>query len=157
MPRRPREEEAHAIHHVFARGVKAAPIFVDEHDHLRYLWFLRRAERVQGWRCHTYCLMTNHVHLLVETPVPNLGTGMRQFHGDYGLEFNRRHGGAGHLFQSRFGSVRVKTDEHLITVARYIAENPVKAGLCDRPTDWRWSHVPATIKGLTLNEGSDPQ
>lgn len=78
--------------------------------------------------------MTNHVHLLVETHEPNLGHGMRQLHGDYGRGFNGRHQTSGHVFQGRFGSVRIVDDRHLVTVVRYIDANPAEAGL----DAWPW-------------------
>ena len=83
--------------------------------------------------------MENHVHLLLETPCANLGAGMQWLHGLYAQTFNERHGRSGHLFQGRYGSVRVKTDEQLWMLARYLAVNPVKAELCGRPADWPWS------------------
>lgn len=89
--------------------------------------------------------MTNHVHLLVETPEPNLGVGMRRLHGDYGLRFNQRHGTVGHVFQGRYGSVRVKDDAQMVTAVRYIDRNPVKAGL---GADWPWSSS-AAMRGAT--------
>jgi REP element-mobilizing transposase RayT len=91
------------------------------------------------WRCLAYCLMDNHVHLLVETPAANLGLGMQRLHGKYGRDFNDRHGRSGHVFQGRFGSKRMIDDEQLWTTARYIARNPVEAGLCRDALEWEWS------------------
>ena len=95
--------------------------------------------RIRNWRCLAYCLMPNHVHLLVETPGANLGIGMQWLHGLYAQTFNERHGRSGHLFQGRYGSVRVTTDAQLWMLVRYLAVNPVRAELCARPADWRWS------------------
>jgi hypothetical protein len=83
--------------------------------------------------------MDNHVHLLIQTREPNLGEGMRRLHSSYAQCFNSRHGSTGHLFQGRYGSVGIETDEHLWTVVAYIAMNPVEAGLCHQPDDWPWS------------------
>jgi hypothetical protein len=83
--------------------------------------------------------MDNHMHLLVETPEPNLGRGMQRLHGDFGRGFNRRHARSGHVFQGRYGSTPVRDDEQLWTVAGYIAANPVEAGLCRIPQAWPWS------------------
>jgi REP element-mobilizing transposase RayT len=82
--------------------------------------------------------MTNHVHLLVETPQPNLGDGMQLLHGTYGSWFNNRHTVGGHVFQGRYGAKRIKDEVHLITVARYIDANPVEAGLAATPERWPW-------------------
>ena len=129
MPRRPREEEPGAIAHVVARGNERRAIFRDDRDRIAYLRLLQRVRQRAGWLILAYCLMDNHVHLLIETPKPNLGDGMRWFHGHYGRYFNDRHDRSGHLFQGRFTSVRQRTDEQLVTVLRYIALNPVAAGL----------------------------
>jgi len=83
--------------------------------------------------------MPNHVHLLLETPLPNLGVGMQRLQSQYAQIFNERHGRTGHLFQGRYGSVRITSDEQLWGVVTYIAMNPVRAGLCRRPEHWRWS------------------
>ena len=139
MPRPPRLELEPGIHHVFARGVNKRRIFVDDRDRIRYVEFLAEAVKKYRWRCLSYCLMDNHVHLLVETCEPTLGAGMRWLHGRYAQAFNRRHGRCGHLFGERFGAVAVATDAQLRAVAGYIARNPVAAELCADPLDWRWS------------------
>jgi putative transposase len=145
MPRRPREEVEGAVHHVFARGNDRRDIFVDDVDRRIYLATLGRVTKRQRWRCLAYCLMPNHVHLLVETPNANLGAGMQRLHGDYAHIFNERHGRSGHVFQGRFGSVRMATDEQLWTAAAYVALNPVTAGLCETPEEWRWSSHGSTV------------
>ena len=117
-------------------------IYLDDEDRRRYLGILGRAVVRQRWRCLAYCLMNNHVHLLIETPAPNLGSGIQWLHGMYGRAFNHRYRRAGHLFQGRFGSVRMKSDAQLLMVARYIARNPVEGGLCGEPGEWPWcSHA----------------
>ena len=139
MPRGLRTEEAGAIHHVYARGNRGAPMFLDDRDRRRYLRVLGDTVAHRGWNCLAYCLMTNHVHLLVETPQPNLGHGMQRLHGAYASGFNKRHTTVGHVFQGRYGAKRIKDDVHLITVARYIDANPVEAGLAVTPDLWPWS------------------
>jgi putative transposase len=145
MARPLREELEGGVHHVFARGNDGCDIYVDDVDRRRYLSLLALVVKLRGWRCLAYCLMTNHVHIVVETPKPDLGLGMRRFHGDYARLFNLRHERRGHLFQGRFGSVLVGDDAQLWAVAAYVAVNPVEAGLCRAPEDWRWSSHPATI------------
>src|SRR5581483_6899841 len=116
-----------------------------------------------GWRLHAYCLMTNHSHLLIETPQPNISRGMQHFHGAYGQAFNHKHGHTGHLFQGRFHSVLVETQEQLLELARYIVLNPVRAGLCAYPDQWPWSSHTATLAArpdqswLLAQFGSDPE
>jgi putative transposase len=139
MPRKPREEFAGAVHHAFARGNAKGDIYRDDQDRLRYLALLGHVVGRKEWRCLAYCLMDNHVHLLVETPKANLGTGIQLLHGLYAQSFNKRHRRSGHVFQGRFGGVRVGSDEQLLQVARYIARNPVEGGLCGEPDAWPWS------------------
>lgn len=133
--------------HVFARGNGRQDIFRGDADRRLYLLLLGQVVVRQRWSCLAYCLMDNHVHLLIETPEPNLASGMQRLHSLYAQTFNKRYGGCGHVFQGRFGAMRVKTDEQLLTVARYIALNPVEAGLCGRPGDWAWSSHAAVIGG----------
>jgi putative transposase len=139
--------EAGAVVHVFARGNNKQRIFFGDEDRRLYLVLLGHVVTRQRWFCLAYCLMHNHVHLLLETPAPNLGTGMQRLHGLYGQAFNRRHGRCGHVFQGRFGSNRIQTSEHLLTTIRYIALNPVAAGFCGSALDWPWSSHTAALQG----------
>jgi len=79
-----------------------------------------------NWRCHAYCQMTNHDHLVVETPDGNLSKGMRQLNGVYTQHVNRRHGLVGHLFQGRFEAILVEKDSYLLELSRYVVLNPVR-------------------------------
>jgi putative transposase len=83
--------------------------------------------------------MHNHYHLLVRTPEPNLGAGMHRLNGHYARDFNRRYGRTGHLWERRYHSVLLCEDAHLAQTVGYIALNPVRAGICERPDQWRWS------------------
>lgn len=139
MARKPRIEIAGGFHHVYARGNRRQRIYVDDADREVYLTKMGAVVRWAGWRCLSYCLMSNHVHMLVQTPQPNLGQGMRALQGDYARAFNDRHGVSGHVFDDRFKSKPVNGDEQLLAVAAYIARNPVEAGLRRHPADWRWS------------------
>jgi putative transposase len=145
MPRELRPEIPGGVHHVFARTVQGQDLFADDLDRRRYLTLLTAVVSRCRWRCLAYCLMPNHMHLIVETPHINLGRGMQRLHGDYGRIFNRRHDRHGHLFQGRFGSVLVRDDAQMWAVAAYVAVNPVEAGLCRAPEDWRWSSHAATV------------
>jgi REP element-mobilizing transposase RayT len=86
-----------------------------------------------------YCLMSNHYHLLVRTPDANLARAMRQLNGVYAQAYNRRHVRTGHLFQGRYGARLVQEDGHLLASVRYIVRNPLRAAICERLDDWRWS------------------
>ena len=91
--------------------------------------------------------MPNHVHLLVETVEPNLGTGMHRLHTRYAQWFNRRRARTGHLFEGRYGSVSVENDPQFVMTAAYVAANPVLAGLVERPEDWDWSSYATSVEG----------
>jgi hypothetical protein len=89
--------------------------------------------------------MDNHVHLLIETPRPNLASGMQWLHGRFARDFNARHRRSGHVFQGRYGSVLMKSQAQLWLVVSYIARNPVAAGLCAGPADWLWCSHRAVV------------
>lgn len=131
--------------HVYARGNEKKDIFRSDADRIDYVRRLGDVTTRQRWRCLAYCLMGNHVHLLVETVEPNLAAGMRRLHGGYAQEFNRRYDRVGHLFQGRYGAVKVDDEEQLATTVAYIATNPVAAGLVERPERWPWSSHRATV------------
>lgn len=135
----PRIEFPGAIHHVTSRGAARAPIYVDEFDRELFLELLADSVSRYEWRCHAYCLMTNHYHLLLETTAPTLGAGMRQLNARYAKAFNHRHERAGHLFESRYRTIIVERESHLLEVARYVVLNPVRAGACAEPDVWPWS------------------
>ena len=139
MPRTARGELAGGIHHVTSRGNGKQTVFLDAVDRQIFVRLLRTVVMRFEWQCLTYCLMPNHYHLLVRTEEPTLGAGMHHLNGRYAQDFNRRHKCSGHLWQARYHSVRLEDEAHLPQAVGYIALNPVRAGLCARPEDWRWS------------------
>jgi putative transposase len=148
VPRRPRPELAGGIHHVWQRGNNRRAIFLDVDDRQTFLRLLQATVRKHDWHCLSYCLLENHFHLVLETPAPNLGVGMRYLNSRYAQLFNERHmRGGGHVFQARFGSKLVKTDEQLAQLFRYVAHNPVRAGLCADPAGWWWSSHAVALRG----------
>jgi REP element-mobilizing transposase RayT len=132
------------VYHVTARGVARAPIVLDDDDRVGFLEQLARVVDRFGLVVHAYCLMTNHFHLLVETPQPNLSVSMRQLNGVYAQRFNKRHRRVGHLFQARFDAKLVESEAYFLGSARYIVLNPVRARMVERPEDYRWSSYRAT-------------
>ena len=139
MPRPPRIQVPGGTYHVTARGNRRQTIFHDDDDRRRFLALRRTVTRRYGWRLHAFCLMTNHFHLLIETPEPTLSVGMQRLNSEYATYFNERFGFVGHLFQQRFGSRLIETEEYFAEALRYIAFNPVRAGLCEHPHEWLWS------------------
>jgi putative transposase len=150
MARQLRIQIADGVYHAYHRGNAKQPIFHDDRDRLRFLRALREARDFCGWSILTYCLMPNHHHVVIRTPKANLAQGMKHLHGTYTQAFNRRYESAGHVFQGRYGARLIQRDEHLIATLGYIAANPLRAGLCRRPEDWRWSGH-AAIVGLATS------
>ena len=145
MARPLRIEYPGALYHVTSRGNEREPIFIEDAD--RHVFLDRLGEVVEShlWLCHAYCLMTNHYHLLVETPEANLSRGMRRLNGRYSQGFNRRHERVGHLLQGRFTGVLVERESHLLELARYVVLNPVRARMVAAAEDYRWSSLRATV------------
>jgi putative transposase len=133
-----------AVVHVITRGNERGLIVRDDDDRHAFLALLARAVDRYQWLCHTYCLMDNHYHLLLEVPLGNLPIGMRHLNGVYAQRFNNRYDRCGHLFQARYRSIIVEKNAHLLSVSRYVVFNPVRAGIVERPEDYRWSSYRAT-------------
>ncbi|HEX6714494.1 MAG TPA: transposase [Thermoleophilaceae bacterium] len=139
MARLPRNETEAGVHHVYARGVEKRSIFLDDEDRREYVRLLHAVVHQFRWHCRAYCLMNNHVHLVIQTREPNLGRGIHMLHGLYAQIFNLKYGRVGHLFQGRFGSRRVRDELQLARATEYVLDNPVKAGLCTSRDEWAWS------------------
>jgi REP element-mobilizing transposase RayT len=134
MSRPLRIQFAGALYHVTSRGNERRAIGLDDHDRRRRLDWLRRTVTTYGLRLHAFALMTNHEHLFVETPQPNLACAMRYLNGSYTGYFNFRHDRVGHLFQGRYKAVLIESEGHYLEVSRYIHLNPVRAGLVAHPS-----------------------
>src|SRR5215213_4729607 len=147
MARPTRPNIAGGVYHVMARGNERRAIYFDDEDRERFLELLSTTARRCRWECLAYCLMDNHYHLVLRTPLPNLSRGMRLINGGYASRVNARHGRVGHLFQGRFKSVLIRSSDHLLVVMKYVVRNPVVAQLCSTPGDWRWSSYQATVAG----------
>lgn len=150
MARPLRLEFEGAFYHVISRGNARQKIFRSDADYQQFLKILGNVAERYSWLVHAYCLLDNHYHLLVETPQPNLSAGMRQLNGIYAQYFSRRHDRPGHLFQGRFKAYVIEKDRYLSELARYIALNPVRAGLVTSPRKWKWSSYRKTAG---LDEG----
>lgn len=145
MARPLRIEYPGAVYHVTARGNARQAIFLDDEDRKSFLSILGSVVERFNWLCHAYCLMTNHYHLLIETPDSNLSQGMRQLNGVYTQAFNRRHDRVGHVLQGRFKSVLIEKESYLLEAARYVVLNPVRAKVTRNPRYWKWCSYAATV------------
>ena len=139
MARALRDDYPGALHHVFLRGVDRMPIVRDSLDYQRFVEFLEGAAARTGIECHGWTVMPNHYHLIVGSPDGTLSRGMHWLNSQHARLFNQRHNRVGHLFQGRFGSRVITSDADLLGIVRYLALNPVRAGLVEDPTDWKWS------------------
>ena len=144
MARPLRMEFEGALYHVTSRGDRQEAIYETPEDRKRYLEILGDVCEKYNWRCHAYCLMGNHYHLLIETPEANLSRGMRQLNGVYTQCFNKAHGRVGHVFQGRYKAILVEREAYLLELARYIVLNPVRAGMVSSASEWPWSSYQAT-------------
>src|SRR5689334_7999776 len=142
MPRRLRLEFEGAIYHVMTRGNARQDIVLDDDDRARLLADLERSVTRSGWELLAFVVMSNHLHLLLRTPRPNLARGMQAFLSAYALRSARRHRWAGHLFQGRYKAEMIEDEGYYWTVSRYIHLNPVRARLVERPEAWPWSSYP---------------
>jgi len=138
MPRRARQKSTTGYYHVITRGVNRAVIFEDEADYQKYISFLKKHLSETDIILIAYCLMNNHVHLLVRDPDGQLSAFMQKLGISYAQYFNTRHERTGHLFQGRFRSQNIEDEKYLLTVYRYILMNPEKAGIAAAET-YSWS------------------
>jgi REP element-mobilizing transposase RayT len=139
MGRSLRIEYPCAYYHVTSRGNERNNIFKNQRDRVKFLSYLESSVIRYGAVIHTYCLMHNHYHLLLETPLGNLSQIMQHVNGAYTNYFNTKHKRSGHLFQGRFNAILIEADAYLRELSRYIHLNPVRAGIITRPEDYRWS------------------
>jgi REP element-mobilizing transposase RayT len=149
MARPLRIEYPGALYHVTSRGDRQEAIFEDDQDRTAFLNVLGELISRFRWRCHAYCLMGNHYHLMIETPEGNLTKGMRQLNGVFTQWSNRRHKRSGHVFQGRYKAILVDRDSYFLELARYIVLNPVRAAMVKHPNQWKWSSYGATSGSAT--------
>ena len=139
MPRPPRVHVPNGVWHVTQRATDSEVFFRTPDDYREFLALLGDTAGWASWRLHDYCLMTNHLHVVVQTPLPTLPSGMCRLMGTYVEAYNDRYGRRGALVQGRYKARLVDTDDYWENCLQYVAYNPVAAGLCERPEDHPWS------------------
>lgn len=145
MARSARVQFPGAVYHISARGNHQENIYFSDQDRKLFLRLLGTAAKRMNWICHAYCLMTNHYHLLLETPDGLLSNGMGYVNGVYTQKINLKYGLSGHLFQERFHSKLVEDNSQFLANVRYIMRNPMDANIVEDAIDWPWSSYRATI------------
>ena len=139
MSRNVRVSSESSIYHVILRGINKQQIFLDEEDYCYFTETLKRYKYVSGFKVFAYCLMGNHVHLLIKVGEESLSTVFRRIGTSFVYWYNTKYDRTGHLFQDRFRSEPVENERYFMTVVRYILHNPVKAGLCSSPSEYKYS------------------
>lgn len=148
MARPLRIEYAGAFYHITSRGNAREDIYLEDGDREYFLALLATVCQRFHWRCHSFCLMDNHYHLLIETVGASLSKGMKFLNGSYTQKFNRRHNRVGHVFQGRYKAILVEQDSYLLELSRYVVLNPVRAMMVRSAKDWPWSSY-RSIAGLS--------
>ena len=139
MARQLRIEYDGAFYHITARGNERKEIYSRDEDRKRFLEDLERIHNRFKIKVHAYCLMSNHYHILMETPLGNLSRAMQNLNTGYTVYYNQRNKRSGHLFQGRYKAILVEKDQYLLELSRYIHINPVRAKIVKDPEDYQWS------------------
>lgn len=150
MPRQARRKSESGIYHIMLRGINQQQIFADEEDSLRFLETLSKYKEQCGYEIYAYCLMSNHVHILLKEGKENLTLVLKRIAGSYVYWYNWKYHRSGHLFQDRFKSEPVEDDAYFLTVIRYIHQNPVKAGICRNVDGYKFSSYNEYINNATF-------
>ena len=146
MARALRAEYEGAFYHVTSRGNDRNRIFFNKTDYEKFKAYLEEGINKFGYRLHAYVLMSNHYHLLLETPNANLSKIMHYLNGSYTAYINKKRDRSGHLFQGRFKAILIQKDSYLLELSRYIHLNPVKAGMVEKPQDYIYSSYKSYIE-----------
>jgi putative transposase len=142
MARRPRVQYPDAIYHVMTRGSGRRDIVRDDEDRDRLRDELGQAALRCNWRVYAFVILSNHLHVVLKTPQPNLARGMQAFLSSYANVWLRRHGFSGQIFRGRYRTDLLEDESYLWCVTRHVHLNPVRAGLVEQPRDWAWSSYP---------------
>lgn len=150
MARKPRIHYPGAFYHVILRGNAGNPVFFDDHDRSRFFLLLQEGTERFRHRIHAYCLMTNHVHLIIQAGDISLSRIIQNLSFRYTRYINSRRKQTGHLFQGRYKALLLDADCYLLQLARYIHNNPVRAKLVKGPAEYPWSSHNAYLGTITI-------
>jgi len=150
MSRSARKKSSSGIYHVMLRGINKQTIFEDDEDNERFLYTLAETRKVSGFELYAYCLMGNHAHMLIRVLNEDLDRIFRRLGASYVFWYNRKYGRTGHLFQDRYKSEVIENDRYFVAVLRYIHRNPIKAGMCKTPDEYKWSSYSEYVHGQSL-------
>ena len=139
MPRQKRKVGLSKIYHIIARGNERKDIFLDDEDKNKFIQIISDKKKKNEYILYAYCLMNNHLHLLIKEEKDSISRVMSRINTAYAYYFNKKYNRVGHVFQNRFRSEPVENDSYLISLVRYIHNNPVKAKIEDQPHQYKWS------------------
>ncbi len=149
MPRKSRQVSNTKVYHVILRGIDKQDIFVNEKDYYNFLQIIKETKEKFDYEIYSYCLMTNHVHIVIYDKNNQLSKIMQRIEISYSMYFNKKYNRQGHLFQNRFLSKKIEDREYLKIVCRYIHQNPLKAGI-EKTEKYKWSSYKEYIRKNTL-------
>jgi len=156
MPRQPRRKSNSNVYHIMLRGINRQSIFECDEDYQHFLELLRQYKEKCGYRVYAYCLMGNHVHLLMSFDKEDISISMKRICVAYSYYYNYKNMREGHVFQDRFRSEAVEDDPYFIGVARYIHRNPLKAGICSSLKKYQWSSYFEYLKATGKDKNVKP-
>lgn len=155
MPRTGRKKCESGIYHAMLRGINRQQIFEDREDYEKFLTVLKDVKLISGFKLYAYCLMGNHIHLLIKEEQEGLDQIFRRIGSRFVYWYNAKYDREGHLFQDRYKAEPVDSEEYLFTVLRYIHQNPVKAGLCKTVDEYEYSSYSEFITGQNIVDIGD--
>jgi REP element-mobilizing transposase RayT len=144
----PRTDLTDGVFHITARGTGDTHIFVEDLDRVEFIRGLEITIERMKWKLLAYCLMGTHYHLLIDAKAATLPAAMRWLNGVYSRRFNRRHNRRGNLLGARYDVWLIRDQQHYDATVRYVLNNPVRAGLCERAQDWPWSFAADEVGDL---------
>ncbi|PFG15064.1 transposase [Bacillus sp. es.036] len=155
MPREARKRSKTSIYHVIFRGANRQEIFHDDHDRIRFLNALEKYALLYEMKCYAWCLMNNHIHLLLKEGNEEISLTLKRLAISFVQTYHFKYRTSGHLFEDRFKSENVETVKYLLTVVRYIHQNPLKARMVRSVDDWPWSSCTEYYRGYSKTKWLD--
>ncbi|WP_053360782.1 transposase [Bacillus sp. FJAT-27251] len=158
MPRKPRRKSVNGIYHIMLRGINRQTIFEDDADKSKFLETLEKYKEISRFELYAYCLMDNHIHLLIKESGDTISEAMKRISSSYVYWYNLKYDRCGHLFQDRFKSEAVDSARYFLTVLRYIHQNPLKAGIVQNVFDRQWTSIREYVhkrKIVDIDQGLD--
>jgi putative transposase len=150
MPREARKKSRSGIYHIMLRGINRQTIFEDDEDKARFIETLKKYKEVSNYKLYSYCLMDNHIHLLLKESEETISEAIKRISSSYVYWYNMKYERCGHLFQERFKSENVESKAYFLTVLRYIHQNPIKAGLTRNIFEYRWTSINEYVSEANL-------